>query len=72
MAAEYGTPLRLTRESREALDSFLFDLTAHARRRITLSDAIKAACTVAAGRLPEAAEALNPNPKTGEGDTRTE
>ncbi|MFJ9427979.1 hypothetical protein [Streptomyces sp. NPDC101249] len=71
MAAEYGTPLRITREGREALDSFLFQLTAAARRRVTISDAITAACTVASAHLSEAADALNA-PSSGEAGTSSE
>lgn len=59
MATDYVT-VRITPQSRAALDRFLFQLTGQVERRVTLSDAITAACTVSSAHLPEAANALNP------------
>lgn len=67
MATEY-VPIRITSASRAALDRLVFQLTGPAQRRVTLSDAIEAACAVASEHIPEAVDALNPqNP-----DTRSE
>ncbi|MEV4500272.1 hypothetical protein AB0J84_31855, partial [Micromonospora arborensis] len=63
MATDYAT-VRITPESRAALDRFLFQLTGQVQRRVTLSDAITAACAVASAHLPEAGEAINP-PRSG-------
>lgn len=68
MATEY-VPIRITSASRTALDQLVFQLTGAAQRRVTLSDAITAACAVASAHLPEAADALNPTPNPGESDT---
>lgn len=67
MATEY-VPIRISSASRAVLDQLVFQLTGAASRRVTLSDAITAACAVASAHLPEAASALNPQ----EPDTRSE
>jgi hypothetical protein len=67
MATDYVT-VRITPQSRAALDRFLFQLTGQVERRVTLSDAITAACTVSSAHLPEAATAL----KSGPSETRSE
>lgn len=71
MATEY-VPIRITSASRAALDRLVFQLTGAAERRVTLSDAITAACTVASAHLAEAAEAVAPAPKSGESGTPEE
>lgn len=71
MATDYAT-VRITPQSRAALDRFLFQLTGEVQRRVTLSEAITAACAVASAHLPEAGRALDTAPNSGEGDTRTE
>lgn len=71
MATEY-VPIRITSASRAALDRLVFQLTGAAERRVTLSDAITAACVVASAHLPEAADSLKSAPNPGEDDTRTE
>jgi hypothetical protein len=68
--ADYVT-LKITPASREALRSLTYALTGKIGRRVDLSDALTAACTVATAHLSEAADALNA-PQSGEGDTRTE
>ncbi|MFF3617559.1 hypothetical protein [Streptomyces sp. NPDC002580] len=71
MATDYVT-VRITPQSRAALDRFLFQLTGQAQRRVTISEAITAACAVASGDLPEAARALDTTPNPGEPGTRSE
>lgn len=55
--AEYVT-MRVTPASREALRRLTFALTGQAGRRVDLSDALTAACTVALADVPAAAAAL--------------
>lgn len=69
--ADYVT-LKITPASREALRSLTFALTGKIGRRVDLSDALTAACTVASAHLSEAADSLTSAPSSGESDTRTE
>lgn len=51
--------MKVTAASREVLRSLTFALTGQAGRRIDLSEALTAACTVASRDLPAALSALN-------------
>jgi hypothetical protein len=65
--ADYVT-LKVTPASREALRSLTFALTGRTGRRVDLSDALTAACTVATAHIGDATASL----EAGQSTTRPE